>query len=357
MTDSNKIKTINDIDCNNIMESIKTNNIDIISFTNLMNNYEKECKIHLYETSLKYFTENNHIIIYYYLAIEYIDKNNDKAIDFLKKSLSYNSNFTQAEELLNKLIYYKNISVDTYKLCFIISHRYYRNYPSFIELYIQNIKKYYTNHLILIVDNNSKYFLDIKEKLNNYDNIIYLVNESECKFEIGAYKYGINYLINNNLIDNYDYYICSQDNFVLINKYDFNILINNNVLACPINGYYADGGIYPIFEEVLKSINLYDNLDKLDFCWCNSLVLHKSKLVQFNNYVKNIVITIRLQSEASERYLSRILYELNNHKHFNIDGDIRKLKYDCWKVDLYNPLCDHFFIKRVQQKTERTLDD
>ena len=110
-TDSNKIQDINHIDFNNIMSSIKSNSIDIITFINLMNKYDNEDKIHLYEMSLNFFTENNHIVLYYYLAIEYINIDKNKTIEYLKKSLSYNPNFTQAEELLNMLTK-DNISLD-----------------------------------------------------------------------------------------------------------------------------------------------------------------------------------------------------------------------------------------------------
>ena len=48
------------------------------------------------------------------------------------------------------------------KLCFIISHKYYKSYKSFIKYYVDNIKKFYPNSFILIVDNNSENLEDIK---------------------------------------------------------------------------------------------------------------------------------------------------------------------------------------------------
>jgi hypothetical protein len=242
-------------------------------------------------------------------------------------------------------------------ICFVISHKYYRTYPSFIKLYVDNIQKFYNQSLILICDNNSKYFGDIKELLKDYNNIIFIDNNSPCKFEIGAYNCGINYILNNNILENYEYYVFTQDNFIIKNKYDFNNLVNNDVKACTINSYYQDGACKETSDVVLASIGLLDNLDKITFCWCSSFILHKSKLSAFLDLTKNIIITIRAQSCASERYLARILYELNRHKNFDIDGDIRNLKekYDCWNVDFNNHI-NSFFVKKVQQKNETTPD-
>jgi hypothetical protein len=247
-------------------------------------------------------------------------------------------------------------------LCFIISHRYYRNYPSYIKYYIDNINNFYENSLIIIVDNNSKYLDDIKTLLNNYTNIIILVNNTECKFEIGAYKVGINYIINNNLLENYDYYIFTQDNFILKNKFDFNILINNNTKACALNTFtkYKEAYYNEITLNILRKINLENRIDELTLCWCNSFILNKSVVIDFLNITKDIIITSRYNGSVhSERYLSGILYYLNNYIMTSIDGDIEfhNLKYDCWTVNLIEDnIPERFFIKKVQQKTENTID-
>ena len=50
----------------------------------------------------------------------------------------------------------ENINInDNYNVCFIISCKYNKNYINFIKYYIDNIIKYYTNYLIIIVDNES----------------------------------------------------------------------------------------------------------------------------------------------------------------------------------------------------------
>lgn len=138
--------------------------------------------------------------------------------------------------------------------CFIISHRYYRNYQSFILYYIENIQKFYENSMIILVDNNSKYLDDIKKKLN--PEIIVLVNDTECKFEIGAYNVGINYILSNNLLDNFDYYVFTQDNFIIKNKCDFDILEKNNTFAAALDifkvsnhEFYQNKISYECFEK------------------------------------------------------------------------------------------------------------
>ena len=68
------------------------------------------------------------------------------------------------------------------------------------------------------------------------------------------------YLIDNNILDNYKYIVCTQDTFVLKNKYDFNILNNQNTTACTINSYYQDG----IHQHLSNAILAQLGLDKLD---------------------------------------------------------------------------------------------
>jgi len=261
---------------------------------------------------------------------------------------------------------------DSYKLCFIIAHIYFRGYESYLKYYISNINKFYPNDtLILVVDNGTKYkediFTDITDK-----NVVVIDNENEAKFELGAYTKGLQYILNNDLLNKYDYFIMVQDTFVLKNKYDFNILLKNNILASTINTYFQDDPHNTICRDVLTRLGLYNYLNEITFCYCSSFIVHKTRIIQLYNYLFKINNRTRLECSAGERYLARILYELNDHKNYDIDGDIRdvildmairhnrydpsKKYYDCWAVDMYAPAFTHF-VKRVQQKNESTKNE
>jgi len=258
------------------------------------------------------------------------------------------------------------MEIDKNKVIFIISHKYYRGYDSYIEYYINNIQKFYKKALIIVVDNNSTYKNDIFDNLRKYENVVLLDNNIESKFELGAYTVGLNFLYNNN-INGYDYIVCTQDNFIIKNKINFTEFYEKNITASTIVGCRQDPiltdylNIHSDCSEVsipiLSKLNLNNNLDKISFCWCNSFVIAFEKYNQLLEYFKQIVIKIRWESCASERYMSRILWELNNNKNHAIDGDIRDVKYnyDCHSVNIYADV-KSFFVKKVQNKNENTID-
>ena len=246
-------------------------------------------------------------------------------------------------------------------LCFVIAHRYYRMYPSYIQYYVDNIQKYYENALTIIVDNNSSYLTDIIEKFVNYKDVVILINNTECKFELGAYNEGIRYLIQTNIYDNYSFVIFSQDTFVLKNKFDFQALTDKQTLAGVFVGsncgQHFDYGFdtHPTVQHFWNTLemNKYYPFPHRSFCWCCSFFLHSSKIAEFLNLTQHIVIKVRNDSCALERYLWMIMYRLNNNVLENIDGLLEEihLKYHCHNVDIINGTIESYFVKHTQQKT------
>ena len=246
-------------------------------------------------------------------------------------------------------------------ICFVIAHRYTRGYKNYLDHYIDNIKKAYGEEALTVVtDNNSQFKDESFDRVKHHSNVVLLDNNIKGKFEIGGYTVGLKHILDNNLKDKYEYYVFTQDTFVFKNKYDFNKLLNDNIWACPINDMPLDNMVREYFIPVLEHLGLCDNLDKCSFVWANSFIVHKSKIEQLYGYFKQINCTHKVHSQAAERFLARIMFELNEHgENVNIDGDLRGMDqrhYDCWKVDPVAYNGPTHFVKAVQNKNEGTQD-
>jgi len=244
------------------------------------------------------------------------------------------------------------------KIVFIIAHKYFRGYPSYLKYYIDNILAFYDNALIIVVDNNSPNKEDIFRTISYNPKIIFLDNDIKCKFELGAYQVAIKYIIDNNLIEKYDYYVCTQDTYILKNKFNFGEL--KDVKAASIIGWRNDLAKMDVVATVLDELGLFNNLESTNLCWCNSFVVSNEKLTKLYGYLTKIIIERRHESEASERYLGRILSELNDGINYTIDGSdnsylIDGVRYDCHNVNPYVNIDKHF-CKIAQQKNEGTIE-
>ena len=251
--------------------------------------------------------------------------------------------------------------------CFIIASYYVRSHKTYIKTYVDRINKFYTDSFVIIVDNGSKYIEDVEDMLKEYTNDTIVKHNLECRFEIGAYKCGINYLKDNNLLDKYEYVVFSQDTFVINRYFDFNILAKTNTVATSFNhlGGLTDMNTNRTVMDVFDKLNITDKYDgkNINLTWCNSFILHKNNILPFYEIVKDIVVLERFGhcgSVQTERYLSGIMYYLNNYKSQSICGNVKSpdiLGYDCWNVDIENNSLPHYFVKEVQQKTEKTVDE
>jgi len=94
-------------------------------------------------------------------------------------------------------------------------------------------------------------------------------------------------------------------------------------------------------------------------CWCCSWVCDIKSLLYINLLLKDICPIVRSESEQTERYMGKILKMLNNNISYAIESGVESNNdYNCHCID---PRSDeskktgHFFIKRAQQKTEKTI--
>jgi len=253
------------------------------------------------------------------------------------------------------------------KLCFIIAHKYSIKFKSYIKYYVDNIQKFYKDSFILIVDNNSNNIENILNIFNNYNNLKIIINNSNAKFELGAYNEGIRYILTNNLLNKYEYFVFSQDNYVLKNKFDVKKeLIDKNILACSFSKIEKKDGTpfeynylrtNPYCVYIFNKINCLDKITEFGIAWCSSFILHKSKINDYYNIVKDIVVKGNHEGRcAGERFLSGICYYLNNNKYVSLGNENSVnpeiLGYDVWTVDIVNDNLSNYFVKKVQQKVD-----
>jgi len=270
------------------------------------------------------------------------------------------------------------MSSSNLKLCFIIASKVYKDQITLLPSYMLNILTFYPSATIIVVDNNSKYGPIFYKQFEDFKNIIILENTSPSKFEVGAYNYAAKYIFENNLY--FDYYICTQDSLVLVNPYDFNILKNNNTKAGQIYllkwQYIGGDGVY-----MCKYLNIYEENEEYFNCWVISFFCDHESLEKFHNMTKNIYVTQKFKDALFTREviidgkvdptkinavcgefetsLGKILYVLNNNKVASIEGDADNKRYDCWSVNvlsLETKLLGHYFIKRIFNKSEKTIE-
>lgn len=241
------------------------------------------------------------------------------------------------------------------KIIFIIAHKYIKGHESYLNYYLTNINNFYPESDILIIDNNSLFKNQILEEIKANKNFDFIDNDLESKFELGAYYKGLMWLHENKRINKYEYFVFTQDNFILKKYLDFTSLKNNNIEACSLVSEKNDWEWMQYSNNILTQINMNDDLDKSRLCWCNSFIINQNKIYTIKEILSKIKIKIRKESEASERYMGRILWELNNKKNSDIDGTINELDYYCHTVDIRKET-KHFFCKKAQQKNERTVE-
>ena len=243
------------------------------------------------------------------------------------------------------------MSPDPNKVCFIIAHKYFRGYESYLKYYLENIRKFYPEALAIVVDNNSIYKKDVFDQIKNINNVVLLDNDITSKFELGAFTRGVRYLSNKDIINKYEYFIFTQDTYILKNKYDFT---KHKDKACPINASVHGPELLTLkYDEVQGFTKIDPPHHVIKQVWCSSFVLHRSKVLSFFEILKDIKVITRVDSEDAERYISAVLYYLNDNKISDIDSYLR---YSPWTDDPMHMKVDNYFMKKLQQKTQNTED-
>ena len=307
--------------------------------------------------------------LYYYDGIEYnfiiidgekkhnISDNHNIFINLNDNKIYLDKTFLDIDnEITNIMDNSVTIQKDEYSVCFIIALKYIRGYDSYIKVYVDNIQKFYKNSFIIIVDNNSTHLKDIEIVFYNYKNIVILTNTSDSKYEVGAQNVGLKWIIENNK-NNYDYYVFTQDNFIIENKYDFNKLKYFNIQACSIVEHqehfewiYTDEKKY-----ILNNCNITGEYDNINICWGCSYIIDKSKLYCLDNYIKNVCLREKKGSCMYERILGFIIKELEPIK-FIVDGFLTETKYTS-KTDKSIMYSFKYFKKISQNKVDNKFEN
>jgi hypothetical protein len=287
-----------------------------------------------------------------------------------------NNHFIHRYQASRKKIVGKEINIlSDPRICFIISHIYFGNSKSYLEHFVDNIFNFYPDSKVILVDNGSTDFSTIESTKNKFSQIVILENYTNHKFELGAYKRGFDYLMDEDLINTFDYYVCTQDTYILKNRYDFRELVgakyspyNQQVYACPISwgfGYQDFSTHTPPwlsllnllgeFENNYNPLNTYSDFDwgyktkKALHCYCTCFVVHKSRTSALYNYLKRLYINTRFQSECGERFMAHVLLKLNGGINYQIDKNPYIL-YDQWKTNLEENFEHGYFAKQQQGK-------
>jgi hypothetical protein len=264
------------------------------------------------------------------------------------------------------------------RLCFIIACKVYKYYTSYLSEYIKNINIFYPSAFILLVDNNSLYGKEFYKQFDGINNLKIIENISDSKFEQGAYNFGAKYIIDNNL--KFEYYICTQDTFNIINKYDFSILKKNNIKAASIySSKYRHITIRG--DYILKRLGLFQEGEEYNGCCFLSYICDHISLLKIYELTHSCIVKYRYfdapefereyfnpdgsisrdkincTTSDFESSLGKILYILNDKRYTPIECDHDEMKYSTFEINFsdekYKKL-GYCFVKKYQGKTENT---
>lgn len=250
-------------------------------------------------------------------------------------------------------------SLNLLKYCFVIAHRHVVGYESYLQFYIYHIEKYHSGSCIIVVDNNSASPLGNEDYIRDNKRVVFLTNLSNCKFEIGAYLTGIDFLVSRAMLPLFDVIFFTQDNFVLKNKINHKRLCRDQFVAATICTFdFWD--IDDVTKKMFHDLKLSFDRSKVHFgCWCSSFLIRANLVEVLRSRLGRLTLTTRAQSQAGERALGQLLsqlsIELANKPLDALDGRTTDLPYNPFSIDLILDSVPTTFGKRLQQKTEVTV--
>ena len=145
---------------------------------------------------------------------------------------------------------------------------------------------------------------------------------------------------------NYDYYVFTQDTFILENKYDFNKLKYLNVQACSIVEHLEHFIWYCPMEklDILQKHNI--SFNNTNICWGCNFVISKNKIFNLYEYIKEHILKTKDHSCLFERIMGFFIKELEP-KNCNIDG---------FMIDYETKNRLHYFEKKRQTKYDIIIE-
>ncbi len=285
-TNTDRLENIDFIESATIQKLFEQSDaIDLQTFVKVIQNYEIQSKIDILSKSLQYFKGGDLLVVQYNLAVEFIPINKEQSIHLLQYAIALYPAFTQAIDLLNRLInennnpdlkiihncgFFSCCSVRLYKIIE------YMNYKHTLP------KRIDCSELFTLYKYNSK--IDITyDFFENYDNEIKIEYENHFTIDVFCFQF------ENYKKVNYEYIKPFVDKFFLPSQKIINIY-NNLLLKYRVDiencvGLYYRGTDKVTETQIDSFDSYYNKLNEIDNI-NNMQIIVQTDSAQFLNYMK-----------------------------------------------------------------------
>lgn len=335
---------------NNQIPTIATSiGVEGINLTHLENVIVLDVKNNNYK---KYASE----LIKYYNNIDLLNKISVNGYNFFRNEFSIDCMNEKVEQFLKKEICCnKEINEDRKKICVLYQVYYHPESVKDIDTFLNNFNHYY-DFTIYVINNNENYDINENYDMNeNYHNNVIIIKGDNSCHEFSGYQKGINYLIENNYVDNYDAFLISNEtfnkNWPIISTYfttldTFKVVVDQLVAIGVIdsfqNIYTLDGFMFDrwirsnfiminafLFKLIKYQILSYNKLEidkiKIDKDLHSSIINFLRSFGRYNNHFNNSeLLNIKLANIYNEYKMSHLLSSFG--KLIKIE-DVKKYNY------------------------------